>query len=70
MAWAKIKFLTPRARKFLAHVASPLGQEFLPLGPRILFFPSPLIENPIFRKQSMIVQIQYKIPNSYELILY
>ena len=31
MAWARIKFLTPQA-KILAHVASPLGQEFLPLG--------------------------------------
>ena len=47
MAWARIKFLTPQAKKFLARVASPLGQEFLPLGLRILFLPSPLVENPI-----------------------
>ena len=37
-----------RGLKFLARVASPLGQEFLPLGLRILFLPSPLVENPIF----------------------
>ena len=49
MAWARIKFLTPQAKKFLALAASPLGQEFLPLGSRILFLPSPLIENPIFQ---------------------
>ena len=46
MAWARIKFLTPQA-KILALAASPLGQEFLPLGSRILFSPSPLGENPI-----------------------
>ena len=47
MAWARIKFLTPQA-KILSLAASPLGQEFLPLGSRILFSPSPLGENPIF----------------------
>ena len=51
MAWARIKFLTPQA-KFLALAASPLGQEFLPLGSRILFSPSPLGENPIFSEYS------------------
>ena len=56
MAWARIKFLPPQAKKFLARVASPLGQEFLPLGSRILFSPSPLGENPIFNLYTLQTQ--------------
>ena len=54
MARARIKFLTPKA-KILAQVAKPRGQEiFLPEGSRILFLPSPLVENPIFWRYSFV----------------
>ena len=74
MAWARIKFLTPQA-KILALAASPLGQEFLPLGSRILFSPSPLGENPIFitknrnNKSNISLWMQMKTKESQKYVI-
>ena len=50
--WVRILFLRISNRRF--HVIfHKIGQEFLPLGSRILFPPSPLGENPIFSRISL-----------------